>query len=112
MLIREPINATILRQSIIIFPICIATELLFKSAPPVSTPFRNPLQILLRRCDSSSDIVSVTRSPFFPPSLSSLERVRSSYGKIESGWFSDIFVDRANLLGYFCQSCFGKATRS
>lgn len=41
-LIREPINATILRQSIIIFPICIATELLFKSAPPVSTPLATP----------------------------------------------------------------------
>lgn len=44
-LIREPINATILRQSIIIFPICIATELLFKSAPPGFDPFGNPLQI-------------------------------------------------------------------
>ncbi|KAL2742243.1 hypothetical protein V1477_009872 [Vespula maculifrons] len=38
LLIHEPINATILRQSIIIFPICIATELLFKSAPPSPPP--------------------------------------------------------------------------
>ena len=46
-LIREPISATILWQSIIIFPICIATKLLFKSALPLSTPFQtltNPRQ--------------------------------------------------------------------
>lgn len=89
-LIREPINATILRQSIIIFPICIATELLFKSAPPVSTPSATPSQILLRRCDSSFGIVSVTCFAFFSPSLLSLPlsllfnraervRVRSSF---------------------------------
>lgn len=58
-LIREPINATILRQSIIIFPICIATELLFKSAPPVSTPLATPRKSCTarpcRQRDSSSD---------------------------------------------------------
>ena len=54
-LIREPINATILRQSIIIFPICIATELLFKSAPPVSTPLATPCKSCPgRQRDSSS----------------------------------------------------------
>lgn len=42
-LIREPISATILRQSIIIFPICIATKLLFKSTLPL---FPTPLQPL------------------------------------------------------------------
>ena len=97
-LIREPINATILRQSIIIFPICIATELLFKSAPPVSTPSATPSQILLRRCDSSLGIVSVTCFAFFSPSLSLFlsllfnraERVRSSFPgmafPLESVW--------------------------
>lgn len=53
-LIREPINATILRQSIIIFPICIATELLFKSAPPVSTPLATPCKSCPGRQRSSS----------------------------------------------------------
>ena len=32
---------------------------------PCFDPFGNPLQILLRRCDSSSGIVSVTCSTFF-----------------------------------------------
>lgn len=107
-LIREPINATILRQSIIIFPICIATELLFKSAPPVSTPSATPSQILLRRCDSSFGIVSVTCFAFFSPSLLSLSLffslspLQSSRACSRSIVFSrDGFSARTNPFGDF-----------
>lgn len=77
-LIREPINATILRQSIIIFPICIATELLFKSAPPVSTPLATPCKsYFVLRCS-----FPLRGLPAFFSNSST--RARSSCGKLDA----------------------------